>query len=469
MSVRTFPEGFLFGAATAAYQIEGATHADGRTDSIWDAFSRVPGAIVGGDTGDVADDHYRRMPDDVALMSELGLHAYRFSVAWPRVRPDGGAVNRAGLDFYSRLVDQLLDRGITPWVTLYHWDLPQVLEERGGWTSRDTAFRFAEYAESVFDVLGDRVEQWTTLNEPWCSALLGYASGEHAPGRQEPKAAVAAIHHLLLAHGLGTQAIRARSPHPKLGITLNMSPVTPADPDDPADLEAVRRIDGLFTRVFLEPVLLGAYPDDVVADLADLGFDEHINPGDLEIIGAPIDMLGVNYYSRAHVSGHGGGASDKPLPGVARELASAWVGSEYVGFVSQGRPRTAMGWEVDASGLRDLLVRLRDDYPTLPPIYITENGAAYDDKVSPDGSVQDPERLDYVRQHLVAVHDAIEAGVDVQGYMVWSLLDNFEWAWGYAKRFGIVRVDYDTLVRTPKASAQFFAQVARSGVVDEAG
>ncbi len=260
MSVRTFPDGFVFGAATAAFQIEGSTRADGRTDSIWDAFCRVPGAVVGGDTGDVAVDHYRRMPDDVALMSELGLHAYRFSVAWPRVRPDGGEVNQAGLDFYSRLVDELLGRGITPWVTLYHWDLPQALEMQGGWTSRDTAHRFADYAATVHQALGDRVVHWTTLNEPWCSSLLGYASGEHAPGRKEPKAAVAAIHHLLLAHGLGVQAIRAGSRDAKVGITLNMAPVTPANPDDPADLDAVRRIDGLFTRVFLEPVLLGALP-----------------------------------------------------------------------------------------------------------------------------------------------------------------------------------------------------------------
>ncbi len=291
---KRFPAGFLWGAATAAFQVEGSTTADGRTDSIWDAFARRPGAILGGHTGEPAADHYRRMPDDVALMAELGLTTYRFSVAWPRVRPDGGAVEQRGLDFYRRLVDELLAHGVTPWVTLYHWDLPQALEDRGGWTSRDTAHRFAEYADTVHEALGDRAPYWTTLNEPWCSALLGYASGEHAPGRVEPRAAVAATHHLLLAHGLAGAAIRARDPRSALGITLNFSPVDAVDPADPVDVEAARRIDGLHNRLFLDPVARGAYPTDVAADLEPFGFGDHVRDGDLELIAAPIALHGVN-------------------------------------------------------------------------------------------------------------------------------------------------------------------------------
>ena len=450
----TFPVGFSWGTATASFQIEGATQADGRTDSIWDTFCRVPGAITDGHTGEPACDHYRRMPDDVALMADLGLDTYRFSVAWPRVRPDGGAVNPAGLDFYSRLVDELLAHDIRPWVTLYHWDLPQTLEDAGGWTNRDTAYRFAEYTSSVYEALGDRVPTWTTLNEPWCSAFLGYAAGVHAPGRTEPRAAVAAVHHLLLAHGLGIEALRAGGAE-QVGITLNFNPVTAAHPDDPADADLVRRLDGLHNRVFLDPIVRGEYPADVAADLAPYGLDDHIRDGDLDVIGAPIDVLGVNYYSTSHVEAR------PPTPGQEELEALPWtVGIEAARNVSRGLPRTAMGWEIEADGLRRLLVRLHTEYPGTP-LVITENGSAWDDTVGADGEVDDPERVEYLRDHLAAAHAAIVEGVDLRGYLAWSLLDNFEWAFGYGKRFGIVRVDYDTQVRTPKSSAKFYADIAR--------
>lgn len=456
-----FPEGFLFGAATAAYQIEGSTEADGRTDSIWDTFCRIPGAVLGGDDGSVADDHYRRYRDDVALMKQLNLDAYRFSVAWPRVRPDGGQVNPGGVDFYSRLVDELLDAGIKPWLTLYHWDLPQVLEDRGGWAERDTAHRFVEYALSVHDALGDRVQTWTTLNEPWCSAFLGYAGGQHAPGRREPAAALTAAHHLLLGHGLVVEELRRRDPDLSLGITLNLTHAEPADPTVEGDHDAARRIDGVHNRIFLDPLLEGRYPADVLADTAQLDwYDAAVRDGDLETISAPIDVLGVNYY-------HGAAVSARPHVDVVgagqvypeRPTGSPFVGSEHVTFPSRGLPVTDMGWEVQPWGLRDLLLRLHRDY-RLPPVQITENGAACADTIGPDGSVQDDERIAYVDQHLRAVREALDAGVDVRGYFVWSLLDNFEWAYGYAKRFGLVYVDYATQQRIPKASAGWYADVA---------
>ncbi len=458
LQAREIPPGFLLGAATAAFQIEGATDADGRTASIWDTFCGVPGAVVGGDDGAVAADHYHRYRDDVALMRRLGLDSYRFSVAWPRVRPDGGPVNAAGLDFYSRLVDELLEAGIAPWLTLYHWDLPQALEDRGGWAERDTAYRFVDYALSVHDVLGDRVPVWTTLNEPWCSAFLGYAAGHHAPGRQEPAAALRAVHHLLLGHGLAVTELRRRDADLTLGITLNLTHPEPADPADPVDIDAARRIDGLHNRIFLDPILEGRYPADVLADTAHLGWADVIEDGDLEAISAPLDVLGVNYYHGDAVSGH----PREDVVGLGqvmptRPTSSPFVGSEHVTFPSRGLPVTDMGWEVQPWGLRDLLLRLDKDY-RLPPVHITENGAAYAD-VLDDGAVADPERVAYIDAHLRAVLDAVEAGVDVRGYFVWSLLDNFEWAFGYAKRFGIVHVDYTTQQRTPKASAAWYADV----------
>jgi beta-glucosidase len=463
----TFPDGFLFGAATAAYQIEGSTWADGRTDSIWDTFCRLPGAVLGGDDGSVADDHYRRYRDDVALMQRLNLDAYRFSVAWPRVRPDGGPVNPRGLDFYSRLVDELLGAGIRPWITLYHWDLPQALEERGGWAARDTAHRFAEYALSVHDVLGDRVQTWTTLNEPWCSAFLGYAGGQHAPGRREPAAALRAAHHLMLGHGLAVQELRRRDDRLSLGITLNLTHAEPADPADEGDQDAARRIDGVHNRIFLDPLLEGRYPADVLADTARFDwYDDAVHDGDLDTISTPIDVLGVNYYHGAAVSAH----PHEDVVGAGqvypeRETGSPFVGAEDVTFPSRHLPVTDMGWEVQPWGLRDLLMRLDKDY-ALPPVHITENGAAYADTVGADGSVDDPQRVDYVDRHLRAVHEAMDAGVDVRGYFVWSLLDNFEWAFGYSKRFGIVHVDYVSQERTPKTSATWYAGVAATRSLD---
>ncbi|MFD1147784.1 glycoside hydrolase family 1 protein [Saccharothrix hoggarensis] len=461
----SFPEGFVWGAATAAFQIEGATTVDGRTASIWDTFCKLPGAVVGGDTGDPAADHYNRVDEDVQLMVDLGLHAYRFSTAWPRIRPDAGPVNQLGLDFYSRLVDKLLENNITPWLTLYHWDLPQTLEDEGGWANRDTAYRFAEYAESVVGALGDRVDNWTTLNEPWCSSLLSYAAGIHAPGRQEPEAAVAAVHHLLLAHGLATAAIRDQAPNAKVGITLNMYPIIPADPDDPADLDAARRLDGLQNRIFLDPLFKGEYPADIVEDLEPYGFSKHIRENDLEIISAPLDQLGVNYYAEHFVSGTPEPEPEAPVQSNGRRpTGSPWVGAEHVSFPSRGLPRTAMDWEVQPDGLFKVLMRVHQDYPSIP-LYVTENGAAYVDSINDDGSIDDPERLGYIESHLRAAHAAIEAGVDLRGYFAWSLMDNFEWAEGYAKRFGIVHVDYETQVRTPKMSAMWYSQVARGNAL----
>jgi len=440
-----FPDGFLWGASTAAFQIEGATTVDGRTDSIWDAFCRRPGAVAGGDTGEPAADHYHRYPEDVASMNELGFGAYRFSVAWSRVRPDGGAVNTRGLDFYERLVDELLAKGITPWPTLYHFDLPQALEDEGGWTSRDTAYRFAEFAASTVERLGDRVPLWSTVNEPWCSAFLGYAAGIHAPGRREPKAAAAAAHHLLLAHGLGMAEIRQHAPSARAGITLNLYPVTALDPDTDAD--AVRRIDGLQNRLFLDPVLLGRYPEDLLEDLAP--FDFPVRDGDTEIIAAPIDMLGINYYRGYEVT----------LGEKGEAAGPEWIGAEDVRFVPDPRaPLTASGWQVEPGRLTETLLRVHRDYPAIP-LYVTENGAAYPDAVRPDGQIADDDRIEFLTGHLRAAGEAIAAGVDLRGFFYWSLVDNFEWAEGYAKRFGLIHVDYATQRRTPKHSAHFYAQV----------
>jgi len=457
-----WPEGFVWGAATAAAQIEGAAHEDGKEDSIWDAFARVPGNVAGGDTPEVAVDHYHRMPEDVALMRRLGLDSYRFSVSWARVKPGDREFNRKGLDFYSRLVDELLGAGILPWLTLYHWDLPQAVEETGGWANRDTAQRFLDYALGVHQVLGDRVHDWTTFNEPFCSSFIGYAAGEHAPGRQEPRAALAALHHQHLAHGLAVEALREAGAA-RLGITLNLTNAVPADPSSPEDLDAARRVDALWNRAFLEPMLLGAYPADFVEDVAAHDFTSLIHDGDLEQIAQPLDFLGVNHYHDDQVSGRPITTPQPPaIRPVDKPLSSPFVGSEFITFPARDLPRTAMGWEVNPDGLRVLLERLRDDYPTLPPLYITENGSSYEDPEPVDGRVADPDRVAYLRAHVSAVAAAIDHGVDVRGYFAWSLLDNFEWAWGYDKRFGIVHVDYDTQVRTVKDSGHVFAAIAAS-------
>jgi beta-glucosidase len=444
-----FAPDFLLGSATAAYQIEGAVTEDGRGPSIWDTFSATPGAIVNGDTGEVADDHYHRLESDLDLIASLGLDAYRFSVAWPRIQPLGsGEANQAGLDFYGRLVDGLLERGIRPIVTLYHWDLPQALEDAGGWTSRETAHRFAEYAAIVGAALGDRVDCWTTLNEPWCSAYLGYGSGAHAPGRTDQLAALQAVHHLQLGHGLALQALRRTvTTDAEYSVTLNFHVLRGDDDTSP---EARRRIDALANRAFTGPLLRGEYPADLLEDTAGITDWSFVHPGDLAIINQQIDFLGVNYYSTATVRMWDETSPRQNADGHKDVGGSPWPGSEHVEFLAQPGPHTAMGWNIAPDGLEELLVSLGEQFPGLP-LVITENGAAFVDTVD-NGAVHDTDRLDYLRRHFTAAHRAIERGVDLRGYLVWSLLDNFEWGYGYSKRFGIVHVDYDTQERVVKDS-----------------
>ena len=440
-----FPPDFTWGVATSSYQIEGAAAEDGRTPSIWDTFCRKPGAVHNADNGDVACDHYHRMPQDVALIKSLGVDSYRFSVAWPRVQPGGrGPVNAKGLAFYDRLTDELLAAGIAPWVTLYHWDLPQELEDAGGWPNRDTAHRFADYAMMVFDKLADRVDTFTTLNEPWCSAWLGYQVGVHAPGRRDFDAAIAAVHHLLLGHGLATQRMRAAArPEHTFGITLNMGTADPAG-DSELDRAAARRADGMGLRIYLDPLRHGRYPDDMVADLAARGSAFPVQDGDLKIISTPFDVLGVNFYFGQDFSG-----TDENGATVGPD------GQPVVRAVAPDTARTAMGWPITPERFTQLLVRLHRDYPGLP-LVVTENGAAFHDTADDEGNVRDDDRTAYLAEHIAAVAAAREQGADVRGYFAWSLMDNFEWAEGYAKRFGIVHVDYATQKRTPKQSALWF-------------
>jgi beta-glucosidase len=429
----SFPRDFVWGAATAAYQIEGAAQADGRGESIWDRFCRTPGKVANGDTGDRACDHYHRWPEDLDLMASLGVRAYRFSVAWPRIQPEGrGAANRKGVDFYRRLVEGMLERGISPLATLYHWDLPQRLQDDGGWASREIVDRFVDYARLVFDGLGDLVDTWITHNEPWVTAFLGYGYGVKAPGIADWSQALAAAHHALLSHGRAVNAFRAGAGRGEIGITLDLTHVT-------GEPEAVRRLDGHRNRWFLDPVLRGGYPADVV-DLYEerVGPLDFVRPGDLEEIAAPIDFLGVNFYQPAAVRPS---SADGPL---AVEQVP-WEG-----------PRTAMGWTVEPSSLTALLLRLKRDYGEVP-LVITENGASYDDPpLDGQAVIEDPQRVAFLRGHVEAVERAVEAGVDVRGYYVWSLLDNFEWEHGYDSRFGIVAVNFDNLRRTPKRSALWY-------------
>ena len=463
---RTFPDGFLWGAATASYQIEGAVAEDGRGPSIWDTFAATPGRVDGGDTGTVADDHYHRTAQDIALMQELGLGAYRFSLAWPRIQPTGsGAFNLKGLDFYSRLIDDLLAAGIDPVVTMYHWDLPQPLEDAGGWPVRDTALRFADYAAKIVDTYRDRVSVWTTLNEPWCSSYLGYAAGAHAPGRTEPAAALAAVHHLNLAHGFGARAVRdTLGRTATLSVTLNMHLPRPYDPDSLADIDAARQVDALANRAFLNPILDGHYPADLLADTAEVSDWSFVRDGDLKTIHTGVDMLGVNYYNTQLVRHYTPDHERVRADGHRDSDGSAWVGADDVEFLPTPGPHTAMGWNLDPDGMVEVLVGLSRTYPGLP-IMITENGAAYDDEVSPDGRVHDTERVDYLRRHIDAVGRARDAGADVRGYFVWSLLDNFEWAYGFSRRFGLLRVDYDTLERSWKDSAYWYRELTRSNTL----
>ncbi|GAA1688260.1 GH1 family beta-glucosidase [Nonomuraea maheshkhaliensis] len=452
-----FPENFLWGTATAAYQVEGAWNEDGRGPSIWDTFSHTPGLVARGDTGDVACDHYHRLEEDLDLLGALGVGAYRFSISWPRVQPGGqGAVNRPGLDFYQRLVDGLLARDIAPVATLYHWDLPQELEDAGGWPERDTAARFAEYARLMGEALGDRVRTWITLNEPWCSAYLGYASGVHAPARTEPAAALAALHHLNLGHGLAVQALRSTAAKDaQMSVTLNLHHVRGVSD---RDADAVRRADALANRAFLGPMLEGAYPRDLIADTAAVTDWSFVRDGDEAAACQPLDVLGVNYYNPTLVRAWDGASARETADGHQDGAASPWIACEDVEFVRQPGPYTEMGWNIDETGLTELLLRLQRDYPDMPTM-ITENGAAFPDPVSADGLVHDADRVDYLHRHLSAVNEAIAGGADVRGYFVWSLMDNFEWAHGYAKRFGIVRVNRDTMERTWKDSAHWYRDV----------
>jgi beta-glucosidase len=430
MSHPVFPEGFVWGAAASAYQVEGAVTEDGRGESIWDRFATQPGAISNGDTGVVACDSYHRFGEDLRLLRELGISAYRFSISWPRIVPDGrGRVNPAGLDFYERIVDELLANDIEPYVTLYHWDLPQALEDAGGWPARDTVEAFTEYVEAVAARLGDRVSNWITQNEPWVVSWLGYGLGIHAPGRRSPADALAAAHHVLLAHGRAAEVLRREAPRARVGVTVDLYPVYP-ETDSDADSHAARLLDGSRNRWFLEPVLGLGYPADMLEHYR--AILPAIEEGDLDTIGAPLDFLGVNYYSRAVVRA----GTDPGAPPVQLDVP--------------GVERTQMGWEVYPDGLKDLLVRMQRDY-ALPDVYITENGAAYPDTRT-NGSVADPSRISYLERHLGALRDAISEGVPVRGYFLWSLLDNFEWAFGFSRRFGIVYVDFDTLERVPKDS-----------------
>jgi beta-glucosidase len=429
-AARALGRDFVWGVATAAYQIEGGVDADGRGPSIWDTFSHTPGKTARGDTGDVACDHYRRWREDVDLIANLGIDAYRFSIAWPRVQALGyGAWNPPGLDFYERLVDALLARGVAPHATLYHWDLPQRLQERGGWGVRDTALRFADYAAHVGERLGDRLATLATHNEPWCAAVLGHETGKFAPGLRDPKLAVQVSHHLLLSHGLALQALRAAGVRCPLGIVLNQSNVTPATPSA-ADAALARTQEAGFVRWYMDPLFGRGYPRD-----PGLTHQPRVEHGDLATIAQPLDFLGINYYTRIWASCEG-----RPAP--------------------MALGATDMGWEIHPEGLLELLAGLQREY-LLPPLYITENGIACSDAVVVGGQVQDHDRIDYIRRHLETLAAAREEHIDVRGYFYWSLLDNFEWDSGYAKRFGLVHVDYATQRRTPKASADWYRDTAR--------
>jgi beta-glucosidase len=438
--IKRFPTNFLWGAATAAYQIEGAAQEDGRGVSIWDTFSATPGKVHQGDTGAIAADHYHRYAEDIELMAQLGLGAYRFSIAWPRILPEGrGAINQKGLDFYERLVDGLQAKGIKPFATLYHWDLPQSLEDQGGWLNRDTAHAFADYAEIVAQRLGDRVASWITLNEPWVSAFLGYGIGIHAPGLSDRQAALTAGHHLLLAHGLAIPRLRAHVGQAEVGITLNLTPAYPAD-DRPETARDTVRADAFINRWFMDPLYSGHYPEGFFAGM---GMQEPpILPGDMEIIRAPIDFLGINNYSRSVIVG-------QEQPGQIQQLNPV-PGSGY----------TTMDWEIYPQGLADLLIRVHRDYQP-SKLYVTENGAAFADQWDGANLVDDQNRVAYLRDYIAAAGQAIEQGVPLQGYFVWSLIDNFEWGYGYSQRFGIVYIDYPTQRRIIKQSGHWYANLLR--------
>jgi len=452
MAMHRFPDGFLWGVATSAQQIEGARHEDGRADSLWDDYAATPGTIADGSNPYTACDHYHRWREDIELMRWLGVNAYRLSIAWPRILPAGtGAPNEAGLDFYEQLIDELLAAGIKPFVTLNHWDIPMALQEAGGWPERDTVQAFVEYTDAVTRRLGDRVHAWATHNEPWCIAVQGYEEAGHAPGRRNPDEALRTAHHLLLSHGLATGVIRENAPDSEVGIVLNLAPGWP-ETDSPGDVEAVRIHNGLFNRWYLDPLFRGAYPEDTIADrvrFAQLSSPElsFVEDGDMETINAPLDYLGVNYYGRVVLREGPDGRPEGVCPVPPEEL-------------------TEMGWEVFPEGMTRLLTELTREYD-IAAIYITESGAAFTDTVDEDGKIRDPKRQAFLHDHLVAASDAIKAGVPLRGYFAWTLMDNFEWQHGYKMRFGLFRVDYDSLKRTPKESARWYRGVTAANAVDD--
>lgn len=449
---RTFPPGFRWGSATAAYQIEGAASEDGRTPSIWDTFAHTPGNTKHGDHGDIACDHYHRLETDLDLMASLGLQVYRSSISWSRIKPaPGGATNAAGLDFYDRVIDGLLARGIDPMVTLYHWDLPQWLQDKGGWGNRDTAAHFADFTEAILDRLGDRVPTWITVNEPFCVTYIGHLEGRHAPGLQDEALAVSTVHHVLLAHGQAMQRIRSLAPAAKAGITLNLSDVH-AGTDRPEDAAAAAKVDLVENRMFLNPVLRGEYPADALDFYAGVTDFSFVQPGDLETISTPADFLGINFYEQHHVvaaEGPGDGKNDRVRG--ARKLAPQ-------------PPLSAGGVPIRPEALRNVLVRVHQEWTPLP-LWVTESGLALHDYSTPDGQVHDPERIAYLNDHFRAAADAIDADVPLAGYIVWSLMDNFEWAEGYGWRFGMVHNDYPTQTRHPKDSANWFTKVIAGNAV----
>ncbi len=438
--MRAFPKDFVWGAATAAFQIEGASSEDGRGESIWDRFCRVPGKVANGDTGDVACNHYHLYQQDVQLLKDLNIESYRFSISWPRIFPtESMTPNQQGIDFYKALVNTLIEQGITPMATLYHWDLPQWLENKGGWTNRDTVHYFKQFSETMFRELGDTVKNWITHNEPWVVSYLGYGNGVHAPGHQDLESFLKASHHVLLSHGEAVKLFREMGPKDgKVGITLNMAPAYPQDESAESKL-AANTWDGFLNRWFADPVFKGAYPKDMLDIYGEITSFSFIQDGDLDVISQPTDYLGINYYSIT----------------TAKQSTEGEFSFLKVEPVTTGKPQTGMGWEIEPKGLTDLLIRLHQDYNGIP-IYITENGAAFDDTIEEDGEIHDDLRLNYIKNHLEASLDAIENGVNLKGYYVWSFLDNFEWAFGYDKRFGVVYVDYETQKRTPKKSALWY-------------
>jgi len=454
-----FPDGFLWGAATAAYQIEGAADADGKGPSIWDTFSHAPGKVFHGDNGDVACDSYHRYPEDIELLKRLGVGAYRFSLSWPRIQADGrGTANSKGLDYYNRVIDGLLEAGIEPVVTLYHWDLPQALQDVGGWANRDMAPVFAEYAAIAGEAFGDRVHKWITLNEPWVVAHVGYRDGRHAPGIRDAAQAVAANHHLLLAHGRAVEALRStavssQSGAADVGITLNLAvvrPVAAEAADFAAELEA--RQNG----VYLGPLLGGGYPERLTADYSPARVDGLVQDGDLGVIAAPLDFLGVNFYAPMYVG---------MRPDGEPRRGESWIGPGAVRVHPEEMPVTAMDWLVAPDSIRELMTRVVAPVTNGLPVYITENGSAWQDYVTQAGRVEDYERMSYLREHLAALHEAIADGVNLRGYFAWSLLDNFEWAEGYAKRFGLVYVDFGTQRRILKRSGEFYVSVVAANAL----